>query len=343
MGRFPVQKIGCGWSERMSFLSGVGHAVLWCLWRLAHAALQLAAGVRALALRVQHTLFSKESVECDARPFGVMQQRPRAIAFLLDRDSTMYSRTEHTVRRAALLTLYAAASGVPYITLHDPHGVIRANIDALCAAIELEAKKLRLYNDDFTDQDECVMYIDTPPVRGSDTALVPAQPRQVAFRFSAPPPQQQQQQQPKDHVAEREDHTCMVKGGKFYVRLCSAADGRQDIVAIAQQAALAAKNGDPDVPIDQESISNMLSGLCSLTHSKTANSLTTQILVMCSHKHGIKSNTASNGFPDPDMAVVFGSSTVMSGFQPWQTRLTEFLFVPIHKALEINNKHHGTD
>jgi undecaprenyl pyrophosphate synthase len=30
--------------------------------------------------------------------------------------------------------------------------------------------------------------------------------------------------------------------------------------------------------------------------------------------------------PDPDMCVVLGRSRVMSGFQPWQTRLTEFFF-----------------
>lgn len=35
---------------------------------------------------------------------------------------------------------------------------------------------------------------------------------------------------------------------------------------------------------------------------------------------------ASDGFPDPEMCVVLGRSRVMSGFQPWQTRLTEFFF-----------------
>ena len=52
--------------------------------------------------------------------------------------------------------------------------------------------------------------------------------------------------------------------------------------------------------------------------------------------------TASNGFPDPDMAVVFGSSTVMSGFQPWQTRLTEFLFATM-KNTDRTKKATNTD
>jgi len=93
---------------------------------------------------------------------------------------------------------------------------------------------------------------------------------------------------------QNEEQVNLVPDGKFHVRLCSAVDGRQDIVDIAKKAAVAAENQE-DIKIDEESISRSL--------------------------------RASLGFPDPDMAVVFGWSTVMCGFQPWQTRLTEFFFV----------------
>ena len=294
-----------------------------CLWRLAHVALTVAVALRSCAAWLMHKLsLTKETVVCDARPLAALPQRPQAIAFLLDRDTAMYSRPEHTVRRAATLALYAAASGVPYITLYDPHGVVRASPELLCTLLASEARRLRLYSSSgHTADDECVLIVDTPP--SSETGGNDSTERRVSFRFATPPPSSS-----SSSPLQSSD------SGVFHVRLCCAEDGRQDIVGIAHRAAVAAQRGE-DVALDEESISRSLRGLQSLF----------SVHFTFPHSRGcFCCFPASFGFPDPDMAVVFGWSTVMSGFQPWQTRLTEFLFVlissqnfhPLHHHLHIH-------
>ena len=274
-----------------------------CLWRLAHVALSVAVALRSCAAWLMHKLaFTKETVVCDARSLAALPQRPQAIAFLLDRDTAMYSRPEHTVRRAATLALYAAACGVHYITLYDPHGVVRASPDLLCTLLASEARRLRLYSSSgHTADDECALVVDTPSSTGTDSV------RRISFRFATPPSSSSSQPSSSD-------------SGVFHVRLCCAEDGRQDIVGIAHRAAVAAQRGET-VALDEDSISRSLRGSSPLflRNSLRASCVVIPHLVCCS--------PASFGFPDPDMAVVFGWSTVMSGFQPWQTRLTEFLFV----------------
>ena len=285
-----------------------------CLWRLAHVALTVAVALRSCAAWLMHKLaFTKETVVCDARPLAALPQRPQAIAFLLDRDTAMYSRPEHTVRRAATLALYAAACGVPYITLYDPHGVVRASPDLLCTLLASEARRLRLYSSSgHTADDECVLIVDTPPSTDSDSESTV---RRVPFRFTTPP--------------QSSSSSSSSDSGVFHVRLCCAEDGRQDIVGIAHRAAVAAQRGE-SVPLDEDSISRSLRGLYLRFHKSA------HILV-----HDCCCCAASFGFPDPDMAVVFGWSTVMSGFQPWQTRLTEFLFVLVSMLFPLPRFEHS--
>lgn len=231
------------------------HLVTQCLWRLAHFALSVAVALRSCAAWLLHTLsFTKETLVCDARPLAELPQRPEAIAFLLDRDTAMYSRPEHTVRRAATLALYAAACGVSYITLYDPHGVVRANIELLCTLLTSEARRLRLYSSSgHTADDECVFVVDTPSNNATDDNTI----RRVPFRFTTPP----------NGVSSSSSASSSDKG-VFHVRLCCAEDGRQDIVAIAHRAAVSAQNGE-EVMLTEDSISNSLRGLPSFQFSSS--------------------------------------------------------------------------
>ena len=231
------------------------HLVTQCLWRLAHFALSVAVALRSCAAWLLHTLsFTKETLVCDARPLAELPQRPEAIAFLLDRDTAMYSRPEHTVRRAATLALYAAACGVSYITLYDPHGVVRANIELLCTLLTSEARRLRLYSSSgHTADDECVFVVDTPSNNATDDNTI----RRVPFRFTTPP------KGVSSSSASSSDK------GVFHVRLCCAEDGRQDIVAIAHRAAVSAQNG-AEVMLTEDSISNSLRGLPSFQFSSSS-------------------------------------------------------------------------
>lgn len=41
-------------------------------------------------------------------------------------------------------------------------------------------------------------------------------------------------------------------------------------------------------------------------------------------------------FPDPDLCLLFGPTNCLSGYLPWQSRLTEILSLPTHRGLSYN-------
>ena len=271
-----------------------------CLWRLAHVALSVAVALRSCAAWLMHKLaFTKETVVCDARSLAALPQRPQAIAFLLDRDTAMYSRPEHTVRRAATLALYAAACGVHYITLYDPHGVVRASPDLLCTLLASEARRLRLYSSSGHTSALLLSTLPRPQALTASVVFLSALRRHLHRRRPS---------------RRRQTVACSM---------CACAVQRMDGRTLwALHTALQSRHSAARLLPSMRTASRVP---CVVRHPPFLhNSLRASFVVI---SHLVCCSPASFGFPDPDMAVVFGWSTVMSGFQPWQTRLTEFLFV----------------
>lgn len=191
------------------------------------------------------------------RDLGNLSKLPRHMSFVINEDvATDYCDV-------ANLIVWTIALGIPYITLYDRHGLLKAGEFRLGKVVK----------------DKIASLIGPEKSEGIDIIL-------------------------KNSSTRYENGVTYPK--RVCVQLLSEDDGKGDILESARR--IASDYSQKNLDIKQINIDYVDQSL-----------------------------KATGNIPDPELALLFGSTNSLMGFLPWQTRLTEIMRVPT-----MRNIHYST-